>query len=411
MKIIVLSSGNCSWGRCIFCGWGKGGKKLSVEELKEKFQEDDIVKIFCSGSFFDENQYPLEFQKYVAEKMRGKTLYIESRVEHITKEKLELFKGVNLIVSIGLEAADDEVLKKLNKGLTIEKFKQACDLVHSFGFKVKAYILVNPPYDYPGLLEKTIKLAKEYCDEFILINTYPHQNSKLLDLWLEGKWRPLDEKEFYEKVGDYPSEFNNYNFIPKIPKEKQVNLVGVGVEYIDHPHFNVWQDYIIRFYKVDKEYVLFHPCSKKKPYYLSRTHKSIKRVISGFPWFKKINFIVISNPGVIPIELSNYYPFNAYDWDERLETPEVMKKYIEINKKRIKEYLKRHKYKKIFSYFKPESESGTALKMACKELGINLIDLVDKETYEKVKNLRNPLIHPLMLKKFKEKLNKEMCES
>jgi len=226
-------------------------------------------------------------------------------------------------------------------------------------------------------------------------------------MWLKGEWRPLDEEEFYEKVGDLPCEFSNYNFIPKIPEEKRENLKGVGIEFIDHPHFNVWQDYFARFYKrpKEKDIALFLPCSKRKPYYKSQTHKAIRRTISGFPWYKRIHIIVISNPGVIPIEFSDYYPFNSYDWDERLERPDIMKNYIRINTERIKNYLKNQKYKLIFSFFKPESESGIALENACKELGLKLIKLADEKIY------RGRLIHSQMLKAFKEKISKIIREN
>lgn len=82
--------------------------------------------------------------------------------------------------------------------------------------------------------------------------------------------------------------------------------------------------------------------------------------------------IVISSPGVIPFEFNGFYPFNAYDWDESKETPEVMEEYIRINKERIENYLKSHEYKHYVAYFRSGSESYEALRQACDELGIEL---------------------------------------
>jgi len=415
MKVIVLNAGKCSWGKCLFCGWGKEYVSVSANELIDDFDKKrgkDGVKIFCSGSLLDDQQFPVEFQKHVARVMKDKELYIESRPEYVTPEKLELFKGVNLTIAMGLEAADNELLKKLSKGITLKQFSEACKLIHDHGFRVKAYVLVNPPYDKKGLLDKTVKFAKEHCDETVLINTHPHSKSGLFNLWVKGKWTPLSEEEFLKKTSKYENvqlEPSNYAFIPMFLEKNRDNLKGVGVGYIDHPHFNVWQDYLSRIYKKpDKDIALFLPCSKKKPYYNSRTHRSIRRMITGFDWYKKIHIIVISNPGVIPIEFADRYPFNAYDWDERLETPKVMKEYVKLNTERLKNYLRNHEYKKVFSYFKPKSESGLALEKACKELGVKLVKLVDKKVYARFKDKRNPLIHPLMLRSFKEKIAKEL---
>ena len=416
MKAIVLNAGKCSWGKCLFCGWGKDCASMSTKELIEKFDREkgsDGVKFYCSGSFLDDNQFPVKFQKHVARAMKGKELYIESRPEYITSAKLELFKGVKLTVSLGLEVADNKVLKKLMKGITLEQFKKACELIHKHDFKVKAYALVNPPFDYEGLLDKTVAFAQENCDELVLINTQPHSKSGLFDLWIKGEWTPLSEEEFYERTKKHKKvqlEPSNYAFIPSFLESKRSNLRGVGVEFIDHPHFNVWQDYISRIYKKpDKDIALFLPCSKKKPYYNSRTHKAIRRTITGFDWYKKLHIIVISNPGVIPIEFADKYPFNAYDWNERYETKAIMKQYIKINTERVKKYLQRHKYKKVLSYFKPESESGLCLENACKELKIKLVKLVNLKTYSKFKDKQNPLIHPLLLRAFKDKIAKVLA--
>lgn len=416
METIILNAGKCGWANCVFCGWGKENIEISADELIKDFNDNkgsDGVKLYCSGSLLDPKQFPLKFIKHVCKEMQDKELIIESRPEYVTEKTLELFKGVNLTIAMGLETADNKVLKKLKKGITIEQFAEKAGLIHKNGFKVKGYILVNPPYDYPGLLDKTISFGREHCDELVLINTFPHAKSELFDLWLRGEWQPLSEDEFYELTEKYEEvqlEPNNYYFVPKFPPSKRADLKGVGVEFIDHPHFNVWQYYLSNLYEKpeDKTIALFLPCSKRKPYYKSRTHKSIRRMITGYDWYQKIHIIVISNPGVIPIEFSDKYPFNAYDWNEKYETPDLMREYLGINKERVKNYLKHHDYEKILSYFKPESESGLALEEACEELGLKLVKLVDKDLYFKHKTKRNPLIHPLMLRAFKKKISKAL---
>lgn len=115
---------------------------------------------------------------------------------------------------------------------------------------------------------------------------------------------------------------------------------------------------------------------------------------------------MISSPGVIPREFENYYPFNAYDWDEKEETEEIKERYIEVTAERIKKYLKAHQknYEKIFSYLKYDSESYQALKKACKNLNLNFENLLKRRTYEKIKKKKNLLIREEALKDLRERL-------
>ena len=114
----------------------------------------------------------------------------------------------------------------------------------------------------------------------------------------------------------------------------------------------------------------------------------------------RIHEIMLSNAGVIPREFENSYPFNAYDWNESLETPEIKERYIEVTRARRENYLSAHKesYKKILCYLKYDSESYKALHLACKRLGIPLSNLLTEETNKKLKEVARPLMSEAALK-------------
>ena len=65
MSNLILNFGRCSHGRCFFCGYGRiRGQTPTKEAVTDCFNnffeqnEDDEVKVFGSGSFFDEKQVP-----------------------------------------------------------------------------------------------------------------------------------------------------------------------------------------------------------------------------------------------------------------------------------------------------------------------------------------------------------------
>jgi archaeosine synthase len=69
--------------------------------------------------------------------------------------------------------------------------------------------------------------------------------------------------------------------------------------------------------------IILLPCSAKKPYSKSKTHKIFYKVIRKFPEFPSFQEFILTSPlGCIPRQLENIYPVNSYDisvtgeWDE-----------------------------------------------------------------------------------------------
>ncbi|MEM3616192.1 MAG: DUF5591 domain-containing protein [Candidatus Methanomethylicia archaeon] len=400
---LILESGSCSWGKCYFCGWGRRSVKCSLDELKgrvfnflsskRKEGKIDLLKIFSSGSFLDVKQFPDEFIIWLirlCENFGIDELVVESRPEYILEDRLKLLSSirVKVTVAMGLEIADDDILLNYyNKGLRVKYIIEAVKVLRGLGFGVRLYVLVNGhPYLYLNpdfhkrVFDDSVRLAVDLADSVVIINSYPHVGSQLWEDWIRGVWKPFDEEQFYNFVGkwlNHPKvefDFNNLNFIPKFPKDKQVFIHGVGHECLVHPHYEVWQDYIVRFYKPPKhkDVGLFLPCAYKKPYTRSKTWRAILNALSKLEFLSRIHLIAVSSPGVIPYEFINYYPFQSYDWPEWLETDDVKREYIDVTRIRVRNYLNKHgsNYKLFFAYFRPNAETLTAIRYAFSDLGL-----------------------------------------
>jgi len=423
-KVLILSSGRCGWGQCLFCGWGKKKAETDLSSLKKKVEMAitpglDTLKVFSSGSFFDDRQFSPEFREWFANKCRemmvGEVI-VESRPEFITEPVLDEFQGLKLTVAIGLEVADDGILKKLNKGFELADFEIAARLLKDKKCKVRVYLLVNPPLvdDVKGLVDKSVEYALDWADSIVLINTFPHSESGLFDMWLDGKWRPLDREKFDAVISpwkDNPkieTDFENWAFVPKFPYHRQVFLKGVGEEFLTHRYYEVWQEYLVNMYEPppNRDVLLFLPCAFGKPYSRSKLHKRIIKTLREVPNSNRIHQVMISSPGVIPREFEHHYPFAHYDWQEWDETPEIKARYTEVTQKRIENFLRKHypHYKMLFYYLKPDSESAEALRRACATLGIQPVKCVDDGRYEEFKETlkKNPLAEEVFLSDLKK---------
>lgn len=159
-------------------------------------------------------------------------------------------------------------------------------------------------------------------------------------------------------------------------------LKGVGKDYMDNPIFNNAHKKIINEYKPASsgKIALFTVCSWGKPYRQSYIHYFILRSLIKANLLDRLQLIVVTNAGVVPYELSDNYPYFAYDWDPLLETPEIKKLYIEILNKRLNEFLEHKKkyYSKFCCYLRHQSESyqsiiniGFALKLKIPNFAIH----------------------------------------
>ena len=110
---IILRTKGCSWalgdyGGCSMCGYIQDSTIEKIDQihiinqfeyaLEEKLNEissdkdDFIVKIYNSGSFFDDNEISDDVREHIFKKIADvpkiKELVIESRVDYITNESL-----------------------------------------------------------------------------------------------------------------------------------------------------------------------------------------------------------------------------------------------------------------------------------------------------------------------------------
>ena len=65
---------------------------------------------------------------------------------------------------------------------------------------------------------------------------------------------------------------------------------------------------------VHKRVLLLLPCSAKKPYHISKSHKAFSSAIHTAPHDTLVQELIVTSPlGIVPRELDAFYPANSYD--------------------------------------------------------------------------------------------------
>jgi len=166
---VILRTRGCVWwwkSGCTFCGYFNDVRDdvtndnlhAQWEEAKRQtndFEDCGMVKVYTSGTFFEDCENPPEWQETVLREThdRGLHLVVEARAEMCTPEKMAWVaeRHPGCTVAIGLEAYDDVVLKfHCNKGFSTKQYDRAVATLRENGLRVKSYLLFKPPFMSEG---------------------------------------------------------------------------------------------------------------------------------------------------------------------------------------------------------------------------------------------------------------------
>lgn len=140
--------------------------------------------------------------------------------------------------------------------------------------------------------------------------------------------------------------------VKPLPSEKEVigranwdldGLIGESEKQLLHPDYWTMQQYIYDVHKRKSDVLTIFECSNAKPY---STQSIVKNIfLEKYDYFT--DFACISNPGIIPMEFSHFYPYRYDEWDHYAEEPDIAQKYCDVNIARVLHYVKELGYKHV----------------------------------------------------------------
>lgn len=158
---LLLASRECPW-RCVMCDLWKGTLEERVPAGAVPAQIDVALaglpaarraKLYNAGSFFDRAAIPVTDHAAVAERVRRFERVVVECHPALVGEPVQRFRDLlapaTLEVAMGLETAEEAVLTKLNKGMTLESFGRAARILVGNGVPWRAFVLVQPPFSRP----------------------------------------------------------------------------------------------------------------------------------------------------------------------------------------------------------------------------------------------------------------------
>lgn len=197
---IFLTNRECPF-HCLMCDLWKNTTDTTVppgsitRQLSSRLK--DLIgikhlKLYNSGNFFDPKAIRHDEYGDIATNIEQfESVLVESHPKLVSNQCLEFQQMIKpgLQVAMGLETVHPQILKKLNKQMTLADFEKSVTFLTKNGISVRAFILLRPPFmtEEEGVLwaKKSLEFAFNFGVECcVVIPTRPGNGA--LD-WLEAR--------------------------------------------------------------------------------------------------------------------------------------------------------------------------------------------------------------------------------
>ena len=226
---------------CIFCNQKSisGQKKNMTKEEAKKIIDDYLENIknedaqieiaFFGGSFtaieVEKQEELLELAYEYVKNGQVESIRISTRPDSIDKETLKRLKKYKVkTIELGVQSANNYILKRSNRGHTFEDVKKASKLIRRYKFDLGHQMMVGLPestkIDEINTAKALIKLKPK------MVRIYPVlviKNTKLEEEYKEGKYEPLPLVQAVETCKELVEMF----------VKKKIDVIRVGLQNTD----------------------------------------------------------------------------------------------------------------------------------------------------------------------------------
>ncbi len=182
---IVMTSRGCPW-QCTFCGaettWGRGFRGRSVpkvlDDLSHALARLPVKMLQIKDDTFTANRKrALEICNGIIERKLNFLWSCDTRVDVLSEELLRAMRLAGCQrLSLGVESGSKQILKNINKKITVEQILRSTALAKSYGIQVRYYMMLGNRGETLETFQETLAFlerAQPHQYIFSCLSIYP----------------------------------------------------------------------------------------------------------------------------------------------------------------------------------------------------------------------------------------------
>ena len=207
--------GKCGTGGCIYCGERGAGEHIDpMESIREQVtsalygaSEEELFIAYFQN--FTNTYAPIEVlrERYDAALCDGRimALAIGTRPDCIDEDVARLIAGYkdkcDVWVELGLQTANDETARVINRGYGRDTFKSAMEILKKYEIPVCIHLIIGLPGEDDGDIADTVEYISHFNVWGLKIHSiYVMRGTALHAMYDEGRYTPPTEDEYIRRA-------------------------------------------------------------------------------------------------------------------------------------------------------------------------------------------------------------------
>lgn len=207
----MFTSRGCPY-RCTFCDRPHLGKSFRARSALNVVDEmEECIKLGIREFLIYDDTFTIDRQRVidVCDEIKRRRLHIgwdiRARVNNIDKDLLKKLKEANCErIHYGVESGNPEILKILNKGITVDRVRTTFKETKEAGISVLAYFMIGCPKETRKEIMETIAFARELKPDFVHITIFTPFPAT--EIYMTGLRDGIIKNDFWREFAKNPTK-------------------------------------------------------------------------------------------------------------------------------------------------------------------------------------------------------------
>lgn len=202
---------------------------------------------YAANTFYTDKREMLSLEEEITLNETAKIhiigLTLETRPDEITLNEIKDFRRYNCTrIQLGVQHTDNEVLKKIKRGHTIEKVYDAIKILKNNGYKVDIHLMPNLPgssYEMDKkMMDDSLYDDRLQVDQYKIYPTAIVPWTQIKDWYDKGEYIPYNDMLLFELIKEFKKKVQKWKRLNRIIRDIPSTYITGGYK---HEYVNMRQ--------------------------------------------------------------------------------------------------------------------------------------------------------------------------